>query len=146
MAALIDVNLSGAFLPAQTLGAYWIEHGTGGSITFTSSIAGSAGISGLAPYAASKGAVNQLVRTLAVEWARYNIRVNAIAPGYVENIMRGVTAHDDPESEARIKQATPLGRRARIEEIAAAFVFLGSSGASYITGAILPVDGGYTAV
>jgi NAD(P)-dependent dehydrogenase (short-subunit alcohol dehydrogenase family) len=143
---ILAVNLRGAFLPAQAAARYWTELGSGGSITMTSSIAGSVGVPTLAPYAASKGGINQLVRTLAAEWAQHGIRVNAIAPGYVSNIMDNVTAHDDPISEQRINTFTPLGRRATVEEIAAPFVFLASPAASYITGSILSADGGYTAM
>jgi NAD(P)-dependent dehydrogenase (short-subunit alcohol dehydrogenase family) len=74
------------------------------------------------------------------------MRENAVAPGYVQNIMDGVTVHSDPASEERIVRFTPLGRRATVDEIAAPFVFLAALAASYITGAILAVDGGYTAV
>jgi NAD(P)-dependent dehydrogenase (short-subunit alcohol dehydrogenase family) len=143
---VLSVNLKGAFLVAQRAARHWIETGQGGSISFTSSIAGSVGVPTLAPYAASKGGINLLVRTLAAEWAGHGIRVNAVAPGYVENIMAGVTAHADPASEARIKAFTPLGRRASTDEIAAPFAFLASKGAAYITGSILAVDGGYTAL
>jgi NAD(P)-dependent dehydrogenase (short-subunit alcohol dehydrogenase family) len=142
---VLAVNLRGAFLPAQAAARYWSHVGSGGSITMTSSIAGSVGIPMLAPYAASKGGINQLVRTLAAEWAQHGIRVNAVAPGYVANIMDNVTAHDDPASDRRINNFTPLGRRATVDEIAAPFVFLASPAASYITGSVLSVDGGYTA-
>lgn len=143
---IVMVNLRGAFQVAQAAGRGWIERGQPGSITVTSSIAGSVGIPTLAPYAASKGGVNQMVRTLAVEWAPHAIRVNAIAPGYVANVMNAVTAHDDPASDQRINTFTPLGRRATPDEIAGPFVFLASKAASYVTGAILHVDGGYTAI
>ena len=143
---VVAINLKGAFLVAQNAAQRWIEHGQrGGAISFTSSIAGSVGVPTLAPYAASKGGINQLVRTLAIEWAEHEIRVNAVAPGYVQNIMAGVTVHADPASEERIRRFTPLGRRATVDEIAAPFVFLASKEASYITGTVLPVDGGYTA-
>jgi NAD(P)-dependent dehydrogenase (short-subunit alcohol dehydrogenase family) len=142
---VLAVNLKGVFQPAQAIARYWIERGRGGAITMTSSIAGSVGIPTLAPYAASKGGVNQLVRTLAAEWAPHGIRVNAVAPGYVANIMDNVTAHDNPASDQRINTFTPLGRRASVEEIAAPFAFLASPAASYITGSVLAVDGGYTA-
>jgi len=102
-------------------------------------------VGGLAPYGASKGGVDQLVRNLAVEWAPHGIRVNAVAPGYVANVMAGVTVHADPATEERIRTFTPLGRRATVEEIAAPFVFLASPAATYITGGVLAVDGGYTA-
>ncbi|GIJ50687.1 oxidoreductase [Virgisporangium aliadipatigenens] len=142
---ILAVNLRGAFLPAQAAARHWIGGGGGGSITMTSSIAGQVGIPTLAPYAASKGGVNQLVRTLAAEWAPHGIRVNAVAPGYVANIMDSVTAHDDPASDRRIGVFTPLGRRATVDEIAAPYAFLASPAAAYVTGSILAVDGGYTA-
>lgn len=139
------INLRGAFLPAQAAARHWIANNQTGSITMTSSIASRCGVAGLAPYGASKGGIDQLVRNLAVEWAASGIRVNAVAPGYVANIMVGVTVHTDPESEKRIQTFTPMGRRAEVHEIAAPFVFLASEAASYITGAVLAVDGGYSA-
>jgi NAD(P)-dependent dehydrogenase (short-subunit alcohol dehydrogenase family) len=143
---IMDVNASSSFFLAQAVGRRWIDAGRAGSIVMTSSIAGSVGIPTLAPYAASKGAINQMVRTLAVEWAPHDIRVNAVAPGYVETIMDGVTAHDDVESDRRIRQFTPLGRRATSREIAGPVLFLASPAANYITGSVLAVDGGYTAL
>lgn len=120
---VLAINLRGAFLPAQAAARHWIANGLPGSVTMTSSIASRCGVVGLTPYGASKGGIDQLVRNLAVEWAPSQIRVNAVAPGYVANIMSGVTVHSDPESEARIRTFTPLGRRAEVHEIAAPFVF-----------------------
>jgi len=142
---ILDVNLKGAFLPAQAAARRWIEQGAKGSVILTSSIAARAGVRGLAPYGASKGAIDQLIRNLAVEWAEHGIRVNAVAPGYVDNVMTGVVVHSDPATEERIRIFTPLRRRATVNEIAAPYVFLSSSAAAYITGAVLAVDGGYTA-
>ena len=142
---ILAVNLRGAFLPAQQAARAWIDRGHCGSVIMTSSVAARAGIAGLAPYGASKGGIDQLVRTLAVEWARHGIRVNAVAPGYVNNVMAGVEIHSDPATEERIRAFTPLGRRATVDEIAGPFIFLASPAAAYITGAVLAVDGGYSA-
>lgn len=143
---ILEINLQGAFSIAQAAVQFFLKNHIAGSITFTSSIAGSIGISGLAPYAASKGGINQLTKTMAVELAKYNIRVNAVAPGYVENVMAGVTVHSNPKEQERIRSLTPLGRRCQLKELVGAYVFLTSSAASYITGHILHVDGGYIAL
>lgn len=142
---ILAVNLRGAFLPAQAAARHWIASGNQGAVLFTSSMTARIGVAGLAPYSASKGGIDQLVRGLAIEWAPHGIRVNAVAPGYVDNIMAGVVVHADPANDARIRAATPLGRRATVDEIAAPFVFLASPAASYITGTTLTVDGGYSA-
>ncbi|MFJ3904001.1 SDR family NAD(P)-dependent oxidoreductase [Streptomyces sp. NPDC090025] len=143
---VVAVNLRGAFQPAQAAARHWIAEGSGGSVTMTSSAAGVVGIPMLAPYAASKGGVNQLVRTLAAEWATHAIRVNAIAPGHAAPVMDGVTLPADPASDRRAGMLTPLGRRATVWEIAAPYVFLASPAAWYVTGSVLAVDGGYSAV
>ena len=143
---VLDVDLSGVMRASQAAVRYWMAHGTGGSIVNISSIASIAGIRRLGSYSAAKSGVNQLTRVMAVEYAAARIRVNAIAPGYLENIMEGAAAeHADPDTEQRILRRTPLGRRARLEELIGPVVFLASDAASYVTGAILCVDGGWTA-
>src|SRR5699024_8229752 len=98
-------------------------------------------------YGAAKGGVNQITRVLAVEWAKSNIRVNAIAPGYVDNIMPGAKEeHARPEKQKQVVTFTPRGRRGKPEELVGPVTFLLSDAASYVTGAILFVDGGYTAM
>jgi NAD(P)-dependent dehydrogenase (short-subunit alcohol dehydrogenase family) len=143
---ILGTNLSGYFHCAQFAAIQMMKQKSAGSVIMVSSIASLVGISGLAPYAATKGAINQLVRTMAVEWASHGIRVNAIAPGYFDNVMQNATAeHDRPEKQRQIVTFTPMGRRGRPDELGGAAVFLASDSASYVTGQILFVDGGYTA-
>jgi NAD(P)-dependent dehydrogenase (short-subunit alcohol dehydrogenase family) len=143
---VLNVDLRGVLHMSQPVVRQMIQQGQGGSIINLSSIASSIAIKGLGSYSAAKSGVNQLTRVMAVELAAANIRVNAIAPGYLENIMQGLTAvHADPEMERNIRTRTPLGRRARLDELVGPISFLASDAASYVTGAILYVDGGYSA-
>ena len=145
-ARVLDVDLTGVMLTSQAAARLWIEHGHPGSIVNISSITSIAGIRTLAAYSAAKSGVNQLTRVMAVELAAAGIRVNAVAPGYLENVMQGASeTHADPETERRIRSRTPLGRRARLDELIGPVVFLASDAASYVTGTVLFVDGGYTA-
>jgi len=142
--AILDINLKGYFLCSQAVGRVMIRQRSG-SIIMNSSIAGSIGVSLLVPYATSKGGVNQLARTLAVEWAPHNVRVNVFSPGYFENVMQGAEAIHDEAKERHIREWTPLGRRGRGEELIGPVVFLAADASSYVTGNILMVDGGWTA-
>jgi NAD(P)-dependent dehydrogenase (short-subunit alcohol dehydrogenase family) len=143
---ILDVDLTGAFYCAQLASEQMIAGGRGGAIVSITSIAALAAIPNLTAYSAAKAGLAQLTRVMAVELAPKGIRVNAVAPGYLENIMTGLASvHGDPEKEAEIRRRTPLGRRARLDEIVGPVVFLASDAASYITGAILAVDGGWTA-
>lgn len=144
--AIINVNLKGYFNCAQLAAKQMIAQKTAGSIIMNSSIASVVGIPGLVAYAAAKGGVNQLVRTMAVEWATKGIRVNAFAPGYFENIMQGVTVHSDAAKQAQITNFTPMARRGKPEELVGPVIFLASSASAYVTGSILMVDGGYSAM
>jgi NAD(P)-dependent dehydrogenase (short-subunit alcohol dehydrogenase family) len=142
----IDVNLTGAFNSAVTACRQMIDSGSGGSIVFTSSNAAQVGFEGLAAYGAAKSAVNQLVRSLAMEWGPHRIRVNAIAPGWTSHRMEG---NEGKVHHGVIEQAiarTPLRRVGEVAEIVAPALFLVSEAASFITGTVLTVDGGYTAV
>lgn len=140
---VIDVNLKGYFLFAQAAGRVMIKQ-NGGTIINNSSICGDVAIKNILAYNASKGGVNMLTRSLANEWARYNVRVNAFAPGYMEVIMSGSTAIHNEEKERSIRELTPLGRRGRPEELVGPVVFLASEASSYVTGEVLMVDGGWT--
>ena len=143
--AMIDLNLKGLFYAMRGAARRWIMRGTQGRIVNLASFAGLVADPMSAPYAATKGAVVQLTRTCAVEWAPHGIRVNAIAPGYVRTEMTARTL-DMPETGAAVRSRTPLGRPAAPEEIAGAALFLAAPASSYVTGHILAVDGGWTAV
>ena len=141
---VLDINLRGYYFCAQ-FAAQQMLNAEHGSIIMTSSIAGTAGIPGLTPYAASKGGINQLVRTMGVEWAQRGVRVNAVAPGYIENIMANVEFDESDPYQKRVVTFTPMGRRGAVEEFLGAYLFLASDASSYMTGEILYVDGGYHA-
>jgi len=140
---ILDVNLRGVYMCAKYSAIGMIPRKSG-NIIMTSSIASHFGIAGLAPYASSKGAVNQLVRTMAVEFQPHNIRVNAIAPGYLNNIMDGVVFDPSDPYQQRIIARTLMGRRGNLEEFIGPYIFLASNASSYMTGQIIGVDGGYS--
>jgi NAD(P)-dependent dehydrogenase (short-subunit alcohol dehydrogenase family) len=140
---IMSVNVRAGFQLAQAAGRRMLANG-GGSIVNVASIGGLVALPRLAAYCASKGALVQLTRVLAVEWADRNVRVNAVAPGYVRTeFTRSLLEH--PEISARLLASTPARRFAEPEEIAPAVAFLASDDASYITGAVLTADGGWTA-
>jgi NAD(P)-dependent dehydrogenase (short-subunit alcohol dehydrogenase family) len=140
------INVRGTFLCARAA-ARRMDAERGGAIVNLASIMGFSG-GGLYPnpaYQTSKGAVVNLTRALAVEWAARRIRVNAVAPTWVRTPMIG-DLERNPELMARIREATPMGRLAEADEVARAILFLAGPGASMTTGHILAVDGGYLAV
>ena len=142
--ALHAVNLMAVFRSCRAAARRMIEARTGGAILNVSSVSAAVGVPGIVPYGAMKGGVTQLTRGLAVELAQHGIRVNAVAPGYIETAMTRELLEDEgrrAEVEARI----PLGRFATPAEIAPAALFLLSPAAGYVTGEILHVDGGYVA-
>ena len=142
---VIDVNLTGVWLSMKEEVARMLEGGRGGAIVNLSSIYGLVAAAGTAAYTASKHAVAGLTRTAALDYARQNIRVNALSPGYTRTAMvEGVIAHK-PEIEGWFVDRTPLGRMGTPREIAEAGVWLCSDAASFLTGVILPVDGGVVA-
>jgi NAD(P)-dependent dehydrogenase (short-subunit alcohol dehydrogenase family) len=144
---VIAGNLTGAFNCAQAAGRQMLAQGRGGSIIFTSSTGSLVGFRGLAAYGASKGGVDQLVRQLAVEWGDRGIRVNAINPGWTTVKMRGARpAEPDPALEEEIRRMTPMQRRGNAEEFIGPAIFLASDASSFVSGVVLPVDGGYCAM
>ncbi|TIP91348.1 MAG: SDR family oxidoreductase [Mesorhizobium sp.] len=141
---IVDTNLRGYYYCAKFAAQAMLNQG-GGNIVMTSSVASSLGIPGLAAYAASKGGVNQLTRTMAVEWADKGIRVNAVAPGFINNFMDGVHPDLDTPYQRRAIELTPMRRRGNLPEYFGPYIFLASPAASFVTGEILYVDGGYAA-
>jgi NAD(P)-dependent dehydrogenase (short-subunit alcohol dehydrogenase family) len=148
---VLDVNVTGYMLCARAAARRMIRRGTGGAIVNLSSIASSAALGrGNFAYSVSKGAIDALTRELAIEWAPFGIRVNAIKPCQVET--PGLqTLIDDPKFDSDTLLATwlrgiPLGRLARPDDIAAAALYLASDAARMVTGVLLPVDGGNLAM
>jgi NAD(P)-dependent dehydrogenase (short-subunit alcohol dehydrogenase family) len=141
-AEVVDVNLNGAFRCCRA--AVDLMDPGGGSIVNVSSVHGSVGQGRVLAYAASKGGLELLTRTLAVEWAARGIRVNSVAPGYLETDMTGgLRAH--PHWGPALIERIPMGRYGLTAEVAAAVLFLAADVSSYVTGATLFVDGGWTA-
>ncbi len=144
---VMDVNATGTFLCSRELASRLIARHASGAILNLASVAGLAGsppeVLDAAGYSASKGAVVALTRDLAVKWARHGIRVNALAPGFFPSDMTRVVLE---RAGAAILRVVPLKRFGGEDELMAAAVFLLSPGASYITGQVLAVDGGMSAV
>ena len=143
---VVAVNMTGMFLCARSAARRMIARGAGGAIVNVASIMGLSG-GGLYPnisYQTSKGAVVNMTRALAIEWAPQGIRVNAVAPTYVRTRLIAPLL-ESAELTARIEAMTPLGRLAEPEDVAAAVAFLASPAAGMITGHVLPVDGGFLA-
>lgn len=147
---VLAVHVRGTFLMSQAVAQVMLAaapdaRGARGSIVNLGSIAGSVGLPARNAYSAAKAGIVGMTRAMASEWARAGIRVNAVAPGYVRTPLVDALARQGAIDSQGIAQRTPLGRLADPAEIAEAIVFLGSDNASYITGAVLPVDGGWTA-
>jgi NAD(P)-dependent dehydrogenase (short-subunit alcohol dehydrogenase family) len=138
------VNVTGTFLVARAVGTQMVAQ-RAGSIVLLGSILSQVGYGGNAAYTASKGAVLQLGRALAIDWAKHGVRVNVVGPGPVATPMSQGSI-DDPVRGAWLRERIPLGRPARAEEIASVCAFLTSDESAYMTGAYLPVDGGWLAL
>ncbi len=141
---VIDVNLTGSFIACKAFGAQMAKSG-GGSIINTSSVRGRYGSKlGQTEYSASKGAVDSMTRSLAVQWAELGIRVNAIAPTFAETeLTRSVFA--DEKFAAALRESIPMGRWATPEDLVGPILFFASPASGFVTGQILYVDGGLTA-
>ena len=138
---VIDTNLKGAWLVAQQAGLFMSEDGKGGSLINIASILGRRVMGGVAPYSAAKAALDHLTRVLAYEWARYSIRVNAIAPGYIiTDINRDYL--NSPMGQ-KAKNKIPQQRFGHPEDLDGAMLLLASDASSYMTGSTIVVDGGH---
>ncbi len=140
--AILDVNLDGAFRVAQSVAKRMRDDKRAGSIINVASIVGLRVAAQVAPYATSKAALIQLTKAMALELARFSIRVNAIAPGYVETaINRDFFATDAGQS---LIKRIPQRRLGRVEDLAAPLLLLASDASSYMTGSVVVVDGGHS--
>jgi len=142
---VVSVHLRGTFLMCRAVATAMLERRSG-AIVNLGSIAGQAGIPGRNAYGAAKAGIAAMTRSMAAEWARSGVRVNCVAPGYVLTSMVSSLIEQGAIDAAGVARRTPMGRMALPEEIASAVEFLASARASFITGVVLPVDGGWLAL
>lgn len=139
----VDIDLSGIFYCSQAVARRMVQQG-GGVILSTASMWGLASAARRAAYCASKAGVVSLCKTLAVEWAEHNIRVNAICPGYIQTALVEDLMHRGVLDQELIVSRTPLKRLGRPEEVAELALFLASDAAAFVTGHAMVADGGWT--
>ena len=140
---LMLTNVTSAFYVGQSVARHMIPRGTG-KIFNIASVQASLARPGIAPYTATKGAVANLTKGMATDWAKHGLNCNAIAPGYFDTPLNAALVAD-PEFSAWLEKRTPAGRWGQVEELVGAAVFLSSDAASFVNGHVLYVDGGITA-
>lgn len=141
--AILETNLTGTLRTCQVFGRHMITNGYG-RIVNIASLSSYVSLFEVAAYSASKAAVASLTKSLAIEWARHGVNVNAIAPGVFRTALNE-TLLDGTQRGQEFLTRTPMGRFGNVEELAGAAVFLASDAASYVTGEVLVVDGGFLA-
>lgn len=142
--AIMDINLKGAFFCAREVGLQLIKQGRGGRIINIASQMSEVGFFKRSAYCASKAAVTAFTKVLALEWAEHGIRVNAVGPTFIDSPLTKKVMEDKLIAD-ELTRRIPIGRLGRMEEVAAAVVYLASDGADLVTGHNLLVDGGWTA-
>jgi NAD(P)-dependent dehydrogenase (short-subunit alcohol dehydrogenase family) len=141
---LIDVHLTGTYLVSRTVAPHMIAQKSG-VILNLNSIAGIVGLPVRTAYSAAKAGIGMLTRVLGCEWGPYNVRVNAVAPGYIRTPLTDKLLQEGKIDLKRIRRRTPMGKMGDAQDVAEAMVFLASDAARFITTVTLPVDGGYCA-
>jgi NAD(P)-dependent dehydrogenase (short-subunit alcohol dehydrogenase family) len=144
---VVAIDLLGAFLILREAGRVMCEAG-GGSIVNLTSRTAAVGVATMGAYSAAKAGLTALTRVAAIEWAAHGVRVNAVAPGPTETPLIRAWIEEQPDPSRfrqKVASSSPLGRLAQPEDVAGAVLYLASPEARHITGAVLPVDGGYTA-
>jgi NAD(P)-dependent dehydrogenase (short-subunit alcohol dehydrogenase family) len=141
---VININLKGVFLGMKHGIRAMLQHG-GGSIVNNASVAGLVGFAGVSAYCASKGGVVQLTRTAAIEYATRGIRVNCLCPGVIDTPMVERFTRDNAAALEQLSELEPVARLGKASEVAELALFLSSDRSSFITGAVIPVDGGFVA-
>ena len=140
---VLDTNLTSAFVAAQAAHAH-MQRAGGGKIVNIGSMMSLFGASFAAPYGASKGGIVQLTKSLAAAWAKDNIQVNAVLPGWIDTALTRQARKDVAGLHERVLERTPAGRWGEPQDLAGIAVFLSSKASDFITGAAIPVDGGYS--
>jgi NAD(P)-dependent dehydrogenase (short-subunit alcohol dehydrogenase family) len=144
----LEVNLVAPFVLARRAAQTMVANGDEGSIVNIASLWGIVGVGQIpdAGYAASKGGLVNLTRELAAQWARKGVRVNTLAPGWFRSEMTEERMFQDERSLRWMRQRTPMGRGGELHELDGALLYLASDASSFVTGTVLPVDGGWTAI